>query len=307
MSTFSPTLTQLIRRQHSVVSAEQLESHGVSRSQRRTLMAQGLFDTLHRGVYILATAEHTLEARCVGVCLANPRLVICGTTAGRLINLRGMRGDDIHAIGRGVSTELNDAVTHRTNALTPADIVTRPDGIRHLAPPRLTYNLADYLDDDDFESAVEQIIDKRHATVPEIFAAGRELRKMGRDGTSRFARVLARRPALAKPKNSDLEIKVMRALEARGVVLIPQFAITLPDGSVIHPDGADPTRRFGVEVDHVTWHGGRIATQYDKWRDRQTTRLGWAISRVTDDDLRRGFHRTVNELVEIYRGRAVAA
>ena len=166
MPTFSPTLTQLIRRQHSVVSAAQLEMHRVSRAQRRTLMAEGLFDVVHRGVYILASAERTVEARCVAACLANPRLVICGTTAGRLLRLRKMTGDDVHTISRGVATELNDVVSHRTNQLNPRDVVTRPDGIRHLAPPRLTFNLADYLDDDELESVVEQILDKRLTTVP---------------------------------------------------------------------------------------------------------------------------------------------
>lgn len=306
MSTFSPALTQLIRRQHLVVSAEQLEANGISRAQRRTLLANGFFDTLHRGVYILATAEHTLEARCVAACLANPEVVICGTTAGRLIGLRKMTGDDIHTIKLGGSTELNDVVSHRTNQLGPSDVITRPDGIRHLAAPRLTFNLADFLDDDEFESVVEQLLDKRHATIPELFAAGRALNKRGRDGTSRFARVLSKRPAWAKPKNSDLEIRVLRALAIRGVPLVPQYELTLPDGTKIHPDGADASRRFGVEVDHVTWHGGRIATQYDKWRDRQTARMGWAIPRVTDEDLRRRFNGTILELAEIHAGRAAA-
>ena len=99
---------------------------------------------------------------------------------------------------------------------------------------------------------------------------------------------------------------MLGALAARGVLLIPQYEITLKDGSVIHPDGADPARRFGVEVDHVTWHGGRRATVYDKWRDRQTTLLGWQIPRVTDEDLRTRFHHTINELVELYADRVAA-
>jgi hypothetical protein len=239
MSMFTPALNLVIRRQHSVVSDEQLEAHGITRQRRRTLFANGVFDTIHRGVYILSSAEHTVEARSVAACLANPRLVICGTTAG-------------------------------------------------------------------FESVLEQLLDRRELTVPELFAADRELRKRGRDGAARFARVLAKRPAFAKPKNSDLEVRVLRALAGRGLLLVPQYEITLKDGSVIHPDGADPARRFGVEVDHVTWHGGCRVTVYDKWRDRQTILLGWQIPRVTDEDLRTRFHQTINELVELYEARAAA-
>jgi hypothetical protein len=306
MSMFTPALNLVIRRQHSVVSDEQLEAHGITRQRRRTLFANGVFDTIHRGVYILSSAEHTVEARSVAACLANPRLVICGTTAGRIMRLRKMVGDDIHAMALNACPQLAGVVTHRTNHLLDSDIDIRPDGIRILRPPRLAHNLADHVDDSGFESVLEQLLDRRELTVPELFAADRELRKRGRDGAARFARVLAKRPAFAKPKNSDLEVRVLRALAGRGLLLVPQYEITLKDGSVIHPDGADPARRFGVEVDHVTWHGGRRVTVYDKWRDRQTILLGWQIPRVTDEDLRTRFHQTINELVELYEARAAA-
>ena len=57
----------------------------------------------------------------------------------------------------------------------------------------------------------------------------------------------------------------------------------------LHLDGADRGRRFGVEVDHVTWHGGRLAAQRDKWRDRQLMRIDWVVARVTDEDLQQRF------------------
>lgn len=306
MSTFTPALNLLIRRQHSVVSAEQLEIHGITRQRRRTVFGNGVFDVVHRGVYILASAEHTIEARSVAACLANPRLVICGPTAGRIYRLRKMFGDDVHAMALNACPQLDGVVTHRTNRLSAEDIEVRPDGIRILRAPRLTHNLADHLDDQGFESVIEQLLDRRAVTIPQLFAADRALRQRGRDGAARFARVLSKRPAFAKPKNSDLEVRVLGALARRGILLVPQYEITLPDGSVIHPDGGDPSRRFGVEVDHVTWHGGRARSQYDKWRDRQTSRMGGVIPRVTDEDLRSRFHAMINELVELHEGRAAA-
>ncbi len=64
--------------------------------------------------------------------------------------------------------------------------------------------------------------------------------------------------------------------------------------------------RFGVEVDHVTWHGGRLAAQRDKWRDRQLMRIDWVVVRVTDEDLEQRFNSTVADLVEIHRRRRAA-
>lgn len=307
MATFPPRLTGQIRRQHGAISAEQLQAHGITRSQRRTLQASGLLTSIHQGVYIVATAERTIEARAVAACLAHPRLVVSGPTAGRLTGCRNMPGNDVHAMTTGGVTQLTGVVVHRTNLLDyDGDVVYRPDGIRLLAPARWVFDIARFVDDDSFESVLEQVLDRRVITVPELFEAGRRLQKSGRDGSARFARVLAKRPEFAKPKDSDLEVRLLGALADRGIVLQPQFEVELPDGTVIHLDGGDPTRLFGVEVDHITWHGGRFATQFDKWRDRQTTRLGWAVPRVTDEDLTVRWVATVNELVEIYRARVAA-
>ena len=214
----------------------------------------------------------------------------------------------VHAMVNGsAALHLDGVVVHRTNALDMTlDVFTRPDGIRVLRVPRLVFDLARFLDDDHLESVMEQLLERQLVDVPALFATGRRLRRFGRDGSARFGRVLARRPAWTKPCQSGLEIELLNALRRAGVALQPQCPITLPDGSTIHVDGGDPVRRFGVEVDHVTWHGGRIESQYDKWRDRQVFRRGWLVPRVTDADVRLRLTETVAELVELYNARAAA-
>jgi very-short-patch-repair endonuclease len=78
---------------------------------------------------------------------------------------------------------------------------------------------------------------------------------------------------------------------------------------VIHPDGALPAIRWAVEVDHVTWHGGRLDAQRDKGRDRKLRRIGWQVDRVTDIELKEHFQETIAELVELVmlRRRSAAA
>ena len=78
-------------------------------------------------------------------------------------------------------------------------------------------------------------------------------------------------------------------------MLEPQVRVDLGGGIRLVLDFADPTVRFGVEVDHVTWHGGRVAAQRDKWRDRQLMRIDWVVVRVTDEDLGHQFNSTVAE------------
>jgi hypothetical protein len=61
-----------------------------------------------------------------------------------------------------------------------------------------------------------------------------------------------------------------------------------------------PQLRWAVEVDHVTWHGGRFDAQADKGRDRQARRIGWQVDRVTDLELTTAFKRTIDELVDLF-------
>jgi very-short-patch-repair endonuclease len=82
---------------------------------------------------------------------------------------------------------------------------------------------------------------------------------------------------------------------------VRQHPLRLPNGVTIHVDGADPAVRWAVEIDHVTWHGGRFDAQRDKSRDRGARRIRWQVDRVTDLELAEDFDRAIDELVDLYR------
>ena len=124
----------------------------------------------------------------------------------------------------------------------------------------------------------------------------------GRPGLARVHRVLSQRSDWQKPAGSGIELKVLKALERAGLpTLVRQHPLRLPNGVVIHPDGADPRVRWAVEVDHVTWHGGRFDAQRDKGRDRGARRIGWQVDRVTDQELSDDFAGAIAELVDLHR------
>ena len=294
------------RVQHGLVTLDQLKRAGVSRRRRTQFLTGQFLIPLHQGVFRLGSHDVYFEQSCLAACLALPDFVVSGPSAGRLLGLRRMPTGPVHVLGHRKNAALRDVVVHCTTTLPPADWTTREDGIRVLRPVRLAADLARFLDDHDLESVVEQLIDRGLVSVPALHACGRRLAGCGRDGIRRFARVLDTRPAWNKPKDSDLEVRLFRALAANGVVLEPQVRIDLGGGTRLHLDGADRSARFGVEVDHVTWHGGRLAAQRDKWRDRQLMRIDWVVVRVTDEDLEQRFNSTVADLVEIHRRRRAA-
>jgi hypothetical protein len=119
--------------------------------------------------------------------------------------------------------------------------------------------------------------------------------------------VLGSRPAWKKPPGSRLELRVERAILAAGLPSPERnVAITLPSGDIIHPDLFWRSELVTCEIDHVTWHGGGLDGQYDKWRDRQLHRLGILSVRITDADVENALGEAVADLATILRARARA-
>ena len=150
----------------------------------------------------------------------------------------------------------------------------------------------------------EWVLD-RHTSVPTLWEMTRRMNTRGRPGLARVHRVMSQRADWQRPAGSGLEVRVLGALRERGIgPLVQQFPLALPNGTVIHPDGADPEIRWAIEIDHVTWHGGRLDAQRDKGRDRNARRIKWQIDRVTDQELADDFDGVIAELVELHRLRS---
>lgn len=300
------SLTRDIRRRHGVVTRPELIAGGVSPAKIRRHLENGALVSLHRGMYRLGFTPDTLESRALAACLANERVVVSHLTAGRLHHLRRVGDDDIvHVMVQADRIPLTSAVVvHRTRSLLPIDVMKRADGIRLTTPLRTAFDLASMLGDLDVESIVEQLLDRRIVTPPDLHAIGRRLARSGRNGSARFARVVGGRPSWSKPADSHLEVRVWRALNRTGVTgLVRQHRVELENGSVVFIDVAQPDCRWGLEIDHVTWHGGRIDAGRDKARDRALRRLGWTIERVTDTEVERSLQVLIVELLESLRVR----
>lgn len=279
-----------------VVSADLRAAHIVGRA-RSDALNSGQLVPVHRGVYRLASHPVTFEMRCAAACLAAPDAVIAGPTAGRLLGLRKVFTENIHVIAKR-AIELEGIDAHRTDLLT-SDDVTVLDGLPILRPGRLLCDLAAHLDDAALESVIEQALDRRLITLPTLRRHASRFIAPGRPGSVRLRRVLESRPMWLRPVDSDIELRLWRALRARGLELERQVSVSLDGGEAVVIDLAVRSCRFGIEVDHVTWHGGRLDAQRDKRRDRMLLRVGWTIARVTDEDIEQRLDQTVDQLVAI--------
>lgn len=301
MPYLSSRLAHRVGERHGIVHTDELLADGLTRSGVRRLVGDGLLIRRHSAVYRLATAPDTFEARCAAACAAEPDAVISGPAAARLWEFRHVwRTDEPIVLVRHDRTPLSRGVQlRRTNVLEPEDFSRRPDGIRVASPARTWFDCARDVDEIRFERLTEWVLD-HHCAVPALWRVRRRLRQRGRPGLARVNRVLSSRAAWQKPAGSGIELEVLTALERRGIgPLVRQHRLVLPDGVAIHTDGALPDIRWAVEVDHVTWHGGRLDAQRDKGRDRKLRRIGWQVDRVTDVEVRESLESTVSELVEL--------
>ena len=301
MLQLTDALSHMVARRSGVVTIDELLASGNSIDTiRRAVTAKALV-RCHSGTYRFATSAPTFEARCIAACLADEEAIVTGPAAARFWRFRHVFQPDLPIVAVSHDrTPLRSGVTiRRSNVLEAIDWVLRPDGLRLATPVRTWFDCARDLDDVRFEKLTEWVID-HHGPAPALWAMWRRLDRGGRPGLARVNRVLSQRPVWQKPSGSGLEVDVLRALERRGVSgLVRQHPIRLPNGVVVHPDGALPSIKWAVEIDHVTWHGGRLDAQRDKGRDRQLRRVGWHVDRVTDAELAQHFDATINELVDL--------
>ncbi len=302
MLQLSRPLAEEIARHHGVVTVARLAADGITNNSIRSLITAGSLVRVHKGVVRLATAPDSLESRCTAACLADPSAVISGPSGAYLWNFRHVfRASLPDVLVEHDRTPLSRGVRlRRTNILPPTHIVQRNDGIRLASPPRTWFDCGRDVDDERFERLTEWVID-HHSTVPTLWAMAQAMSTRGRPGAARVNRVLSQRSTWQRPAGSGIELDVINALRRRGVdPLVQQYALRLPNGMVIHPDGADPVAQWAVEVDHVTWHGGRFDAQRDKGRDRNARRIGWQVDRVTDLELKENFAVAIEELYELW-------
>jgi hypothetical protein len=305
MALISPTLADRIATRHGIVTTSELIADGFSRRAISYHVEHGSLLRVHGGVFRLATAADTFESRCSAACAADQEVVIGGTAAARLWEFRHIGRPDlpIVLVAHDRTPLAHGVLIRRTNRLDETDWVTRDDGIRVATPPRAWWDCARDVGDERFERLTEWVLD-HHTTMPTLWRLVARMSSRGRPGSARVNRVLSLRADWQRPAGSGLELRVLKALERRIGVLVRQYPLHLPDGSVIHVDGADPAIRWAVEIDHVTWHGGRFDAQRDKARDRGARRIDWQVDRVTDLELSENFRRAIDELVELHRLRS---
>lgn len=302
-------LIGLAERRLGIITIDDLESIGINQRQIVRLVNEGELRRLHRGqVYCIGSAHLDLEAEIIAVCLAVPSGWISGITAANYWGMRGVPRGRIEITVPGTRRpRLTLARVRRTNLQDP-EIMETLHGGRVSSPAQTLFELAYELDDRALRTAYEYSLENRLVTVDDINRIGVKAIAMGRNGSTRFRRVICDRPSELPPVMSNDELILIEALGSVGIHVERQYPIVLPGGSTVFIDGAIAEIRLGLEIDGPT-HDTVINVHRDKHRDLLLAAEGWQILRPTTEDIRSRIRATVSiiEAVVNERRRQFAA
>jgi hypothetical protein len=307
MSGLTSPAVALLQRQLGSITSRQLIECGVGRRARERLLEGAVLRAVGQSVYRVPDSPNTLEARIVTLCLQHPRTFITGPTAGGLDGFRRMpRTSKVQLCSpHGMHLAVPNWVQLRqSNRIEPHHIRSLPNGIRLASLPRLAFDLGADLSPFDLLSVMEQMRHERGLAVEDLFAIAGELCGPRRPGSETFAKVLLLMHG-GPPVESHPELKVLRGLQRRGVPVVPQEGLLLPDGRKIRIDMAVPAVRWAVEVDLHPSHFGVLGTSRDTHRDQQCHLIDWQLDHVSPlDYVRLGV--ALNQLRTLYVARCKA-
>jgi hypothetical protein len=300
----TPAAAQWLADHHGVATLAELRALGLGRKAVDRLCRFGVLRRIARGVYVLATAQQTLEHRCRLLCCLHPGGFVTGPTAAMLGSLRRQPPHSaLHfSVRHGVHLHHVQGVRFRqTTKLRPSDRRTRPDGIVVASWERLSFDIAADLPPLDHRSVVHQLRDRRLVTAEQLLDVGKWLSHPARRGTTTFLATLL--DLGHAPQDSHPEVLLLDALLRRSVPVEPQLEITRGDGRTVHLDLGVRAVEWGVELDIHPDHRSVDGHHRDARRVRSLHVAGWQIEPVTELDMT-DLERLADELAAIYRDRA---
>jgi very-short-patch-repair endonuclease len=274
-------LNQLARRQHGVLSRdqlrEQLSDNAIDRRVRR-----GSLKKLHRGVFATPSSVDTFERRIVAAALAaGPGAAISHFAAAHHHRFGGTdlpRVVDV-SVPSMRRRRLGVVDVHRVTWLPPEDTLVVGD-LRVTSPARTICDLAGSLSRRNLELVLDDAILAGRVKL-DVVASTLSRMPANTKGAHVLRALIEARPDGRARVESPLEWDVQAVLREAGLEFRTQYEVA---GRRL--DIAFPEEKLTVEPMGYRWHGSRTAWARDVARDRDLLAAGWRVFPVTKEDLK---------------------
>jgi very-short-patch-repair endonuclease len=300
-------LLDTCHRQYGIVTTTQLRQElGYDRSRVHRARSDGLLVPMTARTFRIASTPDSFSARCAAVQLHCEAGFLGADTAARLYGLRRMAAQPVHyTVPVNLRTQVPPwVVLHRTRWYRASrDRQQLEDGLVVAVPERMLFGLAARANQYRFNRAAEDAWHLGLTDPPTMAAYLEEHRCRGKDGVKRVERWLEKALQQRAPAHSNLERKIVEALERTGLPeTTRQHPLELADGVTIHLDVAWPHLRLAVEPGASWWHGGDAQMRRDQLRDLSCGEVGWMILRI-DEELARDPDAIARRIRRVYRVR----
>jgi hypothetical protein len=270
--------------QHGVISRKQLRSRGLKEGAITHAATTGRLHRVFRGVYALGYRRIGERGRLMAAALACGKgAVVSHRSAGALLELLDQGPVVIDVIAPGTRGRQIDGIyLHRVRP-PRLDETGTMHGIPCTSPARTLVDLAGTVGDWTLRSAFERAAHHRLLDIAAI-EASIDPRRRGMKGLLALIDHWRSAAPLTKTRGklkSPLEAKVLPLL-ARPDIPAPLInaPVAIAKGR-IEVDFLWPDHRFALEADSRAFHSIAMAFERDRWRDRELTRAGYSVLRVT--------------------------
>ena len=273
------SLSELARRQHGVVSREQLLGRGWSRDEINWRLGTGRLHRIHAGVYAVGHRILTRQGRWLAAVLASgPEALLSHRSAAALWGLRGYSSGAIHITVPRKSTSTKQIRRHLS--LVPEDERGVEEGIPVTSVHRTIFDLAATVSIDEVAAMIKEAEYLRRydrLSLPDLLE-----RYPGRRGSRALQLALERiteePPGRRRSKLEDRFTPFLRRYNLR----LPRFNDPIALGSKLYvADCHWPDLRLIIELDGWEGHSSRSAFQDDRARDRALKVAGFSVIRLT--------------------------
>jgi hypothetical protein len=271
-----PRLVAAARRQHWVVSIEQLHARGFTERQVRYAADTGFLHRVHHGVYAVGRPDLSFEGRCLAAVLAcGPGSAVSHGPAARLWGFRTWTGV-LHVTGPRSLEGHPGLVVHRPRSFPLDDVATR-NGVPVTSAARTLLDLS-------AGSPVDLIGKWIHeADVQRCFDEVEAWRVLARHphhrGRRRFEQALALE---VLPTRSGLEDAFLPIIRRAG---LPKPLVNSDQWSGADWEEVDfcwPELGLIVETDGGRYHASRWRKRRDAAKDERFRGLRWTVWRVPE-------------------------
>lgn len=278
----------LARRQHGIVSREQILTLGIRRRTLECRTAQGLLTSRGRRLLVLPGTPDDLATRSRLLARSYPESVLTAQSAAMMIGSGPWQGIDLGDHPSAIHTRRR----------FPARFVAHPgarsfriDGLQVALPRHTIVDLIRFLPLGDARRVAYRAVQTSVVSVDWLNQSIRTLSGLG--GVGQLRDVVEE---LRSGAHSELEVRLVRLLRRANIRgWVANYRVQLGDSFVV-VDVAFPDGRVAVELDGRAHHTDRDRFQRDRTRQNALVSAGWTPLRFTWEDVSERPQHVLNEI-----------